>query len=166
MLKLPPTHCAKANMGAQEATAVSSTVSVKALADKIRNVGDDILDIMEKAGGHTLKKHVGNSTNKITTRASRDKIKRASCFTNKRTAINAVKENLRNNADKIAKWLQSSLADDQKAFDWGHAYGVGEGILQGKKNITYGLKTSKIVLEPDATLELGFKIITAFPVCR
>jgi hypothetical protein len=161
MLKLPPTYCAKANMGAQEATAVSSAVSIKALADKIRNVGDDILDIMEKAYGHALREHVAKTNNKLTRRSFKFQ-NAASSFTNKRIAIRAVKQNLRHNANEIAAWLKNPNTDLKKVLDYHHEYTIGKGVIRSKK-ITYGFKNSKIVLKIDPTNELGFRILTAYP---
>ena len=57
------------------------------IAHKIRNVGDDILDIMEKLGGHTLEKHVGKPYDYLKKRISNTKKGSATTFTNKRTAI-------------------------------------------------------------------------------
>ena len=137
----------------------------RTIHQKIRNVGDDILDIMKKAGGHTLEKHVGQTNNELILRAMNSKIGAASSFTNKHTAINAVKENLRNNAEEIAKWLRSNQHIKQKAFEFLHDNTIGYGVTQGKKCPVYNLKVSKVVIEIDKTQDLGFKILTSFPMC-
>ena len=144
---------------------LSTTRWTENIIHKIRNVGDDILDIMERAGGHTLKEHVGQTINDLTRRAAGGKINAASNFTNKRTAINAVKENLRNNAEDIALWLKSNPSlKDQMVVEFSHPHPIGQGVFGGKKNPAYDLVKSRIVLRPDPTQDLGFKIVTAFPV--
>ena len=137
----------------------------EAIVHKIRNVGDDILDIMEKAGGHTLREHVSKTHSELMLRAIQDEAEAITTFTNKRTAINAVKQNLRNNAKEIAEWLISNPPlDKKKSFEYLHSYDIGKGIIKGKKNAPCDLAKSKIVLIPSQADELGFKILTAFPI--
>ncbi|MDS0527709.1 polymorphic toxin-type HINT domain-containing protein [Clostridium sp. SHJSY1] len=71
----------------------------------IHNVGDDVLDIMESKGGHTLERYVSKSNEDLIKRAIKEDVEAATCYTNKINAIKAVQENLRKNADKISKWL-------------------------------------------------------------
>ena len=70
------------------------------------NVGEDVLDIMESNGGNTLEKHVSKSNVYLIKRAIQEDVEAATCYTNKSTAIKAVQENLRKNADEISKWLK------------------------------------------------------------
>ena len=135
------------------------------IVQKIRNVGDDILDVMEKAGGHTLKEHVSKTHSELALRVSKIKIGTITTFTNKRTAINAVKENLKHNAEEIVSWLMTNPPyNTKKSFDSLHSYHIGEGIIKGKKNGLHHLNQSRIVLTPCSTNEFGFEIITSFPI--
>lgn len=139
--------------------------SLENIIQQIRNVGDDILDIMEKAGGHTLKKHVGKTYDDLFLRAMRDTGDTISTFANKRTAIKAIKENLKHNADEIASWLITNPPhNSKKAFDFLHSYPIGEGIIKGKKNALHSLNESIIVLTPCSTNEFGFEIVTSYPI--
>jgi len=136
------------------------------IADKFRNVDNDILDVMEKSasnpkGGHTLAKHVSKTNQDLITRAIKEGVD-ASAFTNKSTAIKAVQENLRNNADDIASWLANSGVA-KKTFNAVHNNPIGKGVLSGKNTIINNLTKSTIVLVKDSAQELGFRIITAFP---
>lgn len=147
--------------------AVRGEEFLRTVAYKIRNVDDDILDIMEKTGGHTLERHVSQTINELIGRAAGGKVEAASSFTNKRTAINAVKENLRNNAEQIAKWLKSNPSSkDQIVIEFSHSYSIGCGVPKGGKIPIYNLISSQIVLRPDSTQMLGFKIATAFPIIK
>jgi hypothetical protein len=135
------------------------------VAHKIRNVGDDILDIMEKAGGHTLEKHVGKTHQELLSRSRGVDKNTISTFANKRIAIDVVKENLKHNAEEISVWLSNNKGlDEKKVFHCSHKYTIGNGIMKGKKNGVCELFDSKIVLLPDAKFSCGFKILTAYPV--
>jgi hypothetical protein len=165
MSKIDPQYAiSSANKkAAKAATAFRESICVKTLADKIRNVGDDILDVMERAGGHTLREHVARSDNALIGRALSATVEGASSFMGKRVAIRAVKENLRNNADAIAMWANNSAPGSKKPFYFAHAHVIGRGVLQGKTNIIEGLNGSLVVLKNDPSQSLGFKILTAFP---
>ncbi|GMQ64322.1 RNase A-like domain-containing protein [Vallitalea maricola] len=139
--------------------------SSKKLANSIRKVGNDILDIMESAGGHTLKKHVSRTNQELIKRAIKENVEAATSFINKSTAIKAVQENLRKNADEIADWLSNSNKA-KKTFEVIHNNPIGKGVLSDKKTVIYNLTKSKVVLVKDATQELGFRIITSFPVVK
>ncbi|KAF5065797.1 Bacterial CdiA-CT RNAse A domain protein [anaerobic digester metagenome] len=129
------------------------------------NVGNDILDQMKAAGGHTLEKHVSKTNEYLIERALREDVEAAKSFTNKSTAIKAVKQNFAKNADEIVEWLEKPR-DARKAFDVTHNYGIGKGVLSDKKVILNDLTKSRIVLVKDATQDLGFRIISAFPVVK
>jgi hypothetical protein len=133
------------------------------IAHRIRNVGDDILDIMEKTGGHTLERHVGKTYDYLQNRAMKLKVESVTTFIDKRTAINAIKESLKNNAEKIAEWLEKGLKD-QIVIEYLHSYPIGEGIYKGKHNPYYNLRGSRMIMNKDINQELGFTILTAFPI--
>ncbi|MFS0558362.1 polymorphic toxin-type HINT domain-containing protein [Brevibacillus sp. 179-C9.3 HS] len=131
----------------------------------LRNVGDDILDKMEKVGGHTLEKHVSKTNEELINRANKEDVEAATSFTDKSTAIKSVQENLRRNADEIALWINESDTG-RKIFEMDHAFPIGKGVLQDKKKIKYDLTYSRLVLVRDLSQEWGFKILTAFPVVK
>jgi hypothetical protein len=133
---------------------------------KIRNVGDDILDIMEKAGGHTLEKHVAKKFDKLRARFGSGEVNMASAFTNKKIAINAVKDNLRRNVKDIASWLVNDPIRKEIVVECSHSYTLGKGTLKSKKSPCYNLASSRMILRRDDTQSIGFKIITAFPVMK
>ena len=54
---------------------------IRSFASKIGNVGNNILHIAQKAGGHTIEEHVGKSINYLTKKATQDPyVKFASSF--------------------------------------------------------------------------------------
>ncbi len=139
----------------KEVTALRAEEFVRNIAQKIRKFGDDILDTMEEAGGHTLEKHVSQTINNLTKRAAQDpKVNVASSFIDKHSAINAVKENLRNNAEEIAGWLKSNPASkDQLVVDSLHKYPVGSSVSKGNK-------ASMIIKFKNAFLTESFRSLT------
>jgi len=144
--------------------ATEYVIDVEKLAKKIRNVGNDILDLSEETGGHALEKHVGQTNNELIRRAIQDEVG-ASSFPNTSTAIKAAKENLRDNAEEIAQWLKSNPSiKDQIVVEFEHEYPIGYGVSKGNKTPIYNLTKSRIVLRPEPNSELGFKILTTFPI--
>ncbi|HDR4570981.1 RNase A-like domain-containing protein [Bacillus cytotoxicus] len=49
-------------------------------------------------------------------------------------------------------------------FDVEHTYGIGKGVLEDKKQVLYNLNKSRVVLIKDNSSELGFRILTSFPL--
>lgn len=95
-------------------------------------------------------------------------------FIDKRTATGAVKENLSHNAEEIALWLWNN-SSAFKIFEFIHKHPIGYVFLKDKDVSPFNLKKSKIahdllgskmILEIDSTQELGFKILTAFPIVK
>lgn len=131
---------------------------------KIHNIDDTILDVMEDAGGHALARHVDQSHSDLAQRLLRENIEASSTFTNKQTAIKAVKENLQHNAEKIASWLASNPElNNREPFYYTHSYTIGESVVRGKENVMRPSVKSIVVLAPDSTNDLGFRIVTAYP---
>ena len=140
--------------------------SIAQLAQKIRSLGRNLLDEMEKFNGHTLRDHVSQTKQALINRAMSDKVNAATSFSDKKTAIDAVQKNLRNNAEKIAEWVKINAGNTKakKAFEYQHDFKIGEGVLAGKKNCLGPLTSSQVVIRPDLEHPLGFMILTAFPI--
>jgi hypothetical protein len=130
---------------------------------KIRNTSDDILDQMENAGGHTLEKHVSMTNNELINRAVTENVD-ATSFTNKSTATNCVQQNLRKNANTIDEWLNNSNSPNYLVTECEHSYSIGYGAEANSQNITYGLTSTKIYMVKDSTIDIGFKIVSSYPI--
>lgn len=129
---------------------------------KIRNVADDILDVMEGPQSHTIALHVSMTNQELIYRAISE-AKDATSYLNKSTAIKCVQQNLRRNADIVEEWLKNSNNNPLKII-CNHEYSIGYGARSGMNNITYGLMNSQIYMVRDSTLSLGFRIITSYPI--
>ena len=139
--------------------------------DTIRNVGNDILDRSEAAGGHLLEKHVAQRNEDLIKRANQEGVD-ATSFKDKSTALKATQENIRQNADKITNWLNDSKSDPKLVIEANHNYEIGFGVStknsgnSASKQVTYGLTDSKIILTKDSSQQNGYKILTGFPVFK
>jgi glutamyl/glutaminyl-tRNA synthetase len=98
----------------------------------------------------------------------------ATMFKDKNTANKAVKENLNHNAEEIAHWLTNNSPVFKK-FEFKHSQPIGCGFLKSEdlspysleeSGISYDLAGSRIVLEIDSNQDLGFRIVTAFPIMK
>ncbi len=141
-------------------------VETQKVVEKIRktlNSVDSFLDDMESFDGHTLERHVGKTNEELIKRAIKEDIDAATSFTDKSTAIHAVKENIRKNINEISDWIVNEETH-RKMFDAVHVNPIGKGAFGGKKQIVYNLTKSRIVLVRDLSSELGFKVLTAFPI--
>ena len=148
----------------EEAGEILSKNVQKIIADNIRKVGPDILDKMEKAGGHLIERHVGKTNQELIKRGMTESIEAASTFYNKKIAIKVVQESLRKNADEIAEWLLKGEDIPRKNIFCNHKFVIGKGLKAGKKNITDNLNKSVLYLFKDKTQELGFRIISGNPI--
>ena len=50
--------------------------------------------------------------------------------------------------------------------EWSHSYEVGYGVAAGSKNMTYGIKETQLYLVKDLSSNLGFKMITGYPLMK
>lgn len=104
------------------------------------------------------------NNNELIKRAIKENIEASTSFTDKSIAIKAVKENLRKNINKIEDWLNSDKG--RAIFEVTHEYSIGKGIHEDRKHIIYELSNSRVILVKDTNSDLGFKILTAFPIIK
>ncbi len=135
--------------------------------NEIRKIDDDIIDVMDANGGHIQQKHVGKSNEFLLRRAAQENTA-ATSFLDKRTAIDTVQQNIRQNADIISDWLNNPNANGFLTIDGIHKYSIGYGVNVNSygtaaKNVTYGLTNSKIFMVKDLSMPNGYRIITAYP---
>ncbi len=135
----------------------------KVTANEIRAVDDStIYDMLKAEDGHLLENHSSMTNEELISRSFYDDVS-ATSFENQSTAIRAVKENLRSNADAIADWINNSNTG-KKAFSVEHANSVGYGAYSKTKQVTNGLTKSLVVLIRDPQQALGFRILTGYPL--
>ncbi|MBM3893630.1 hypothetical protein FJ365_04505 [Candidatus Dependentiae bacterium] len=148
------------------AATAEATKSVP-LIERLRSLGADFLDQMEAAGGHALRDHVGKTPQDLIKRiiTTDEHLSAATAFINKHTANQSVLTNLRKNASAIEEWLVTNPGTKaQKAFVCKHNFPIGFGVAEKSTTIINDLTTSRVILIPDPTRPLGFRINTAFPI--
>jgi predicted ribonuclease toxin of YeeF-YezG toxin-antitoxin module len=131
--------------------------------DTIRKVDNNILDKMEASGGHTLERHVAQKNENLIKRANQENVTSATSYTNKKIALKATKDSIRFHSDDIALWLNTTKSK-RAIFVTAHNFSIGNGVLQGKKQVIYDLHYSKLVVERDDSQKAGFRIISSFPI--
>jgi hypothetical protein len=144
--------------------AIIDVIRPEELRKRICNIGEDVLDVMEELGGHAMERHVSKNNDWLGYRAMHGKVKAASTFTDKHTAIKAVKENLRHNSREIVEWIKDKYTDPKITFEFFHRHSLGKTIPKGKTTPIENLTTTRVVLIKDTDSCLGFKILTAYPV--
>ncbi len=148
------------------------TLIVKApltLGEKLRNLPNNILDTMEDLGGHTLVKHVNISDADLFKRANTGTVgTKSTKYYSYDIATMAVKESISANANDIEAWLKST-STSRKVYNVNHSFNLGYGYVKVSSstvNKVENIKTSVIVLEKSSQHELGFIIITSYPLTQ
>lgn len=115
----------------------------------------------EKAGGHTLARHVGKSDSDLLSRlANEPNISAAGGFPSREVAEAAIGELLRANQDRIASWLRGSK--DRLVLNGRSPEPVGRYIAQGTL-VAKDVKGVRVVLVRRQVSDLGYVILTAYP---
>ena len=89
----------------------------------------------EERGGHTLKKHVGQTDEALRERLQREQnIAAASTWTDRDTAEETVGEALRINRGKIENWERRGYPRSNLALHFNAARVIGRSMRHGEKN--------------------------------
>lgn len=131
--------------------------------NRLKNIGDYILDVMESSGGHTLDRHVGKSKEYLIERTKKLKGKGATTYINKDIATKSVRDVLSKNSNDIVEWLNNST-DERLIIKTEHSFDVGNGVLKKTDTLVEGLRKTITIIERTNDNELGFRIITSYPV--
>lgn len=114
----------------------------------------------ESAGGHTLVRHLGLTQTELANRlAVQIALPRASSFTDRETAEQAISDAIDANETQIANWLASTAARLQ---NYTTANPIGISLARGATS-TLPVQSLQIILRRDSTVPLGYYILTAYP---
>lgn len=86
----------------------------------------------------------------------------ATSFPNEEVANKAVKDVFNKNVDIISEWLDNS-EDNRLSLITEHDFVVGSGVKAGTKEYVQNIKKTKMLIEKNDTIDLGFLIITFYP---
>jgi hypothetical protein len=152
--------------------AVSMSSSSSSLAERtesrpasgpIRNLGPD-----EAAGGHILRKHVGQSDEQLRERLERERrITGASTYTDRETAERAVGAALAASQDRIQRWLNRSGGHPNLVIDYDSPTPLGRTMNRGESQ-SHACARALVVLKY-ALKYVGpndYYVLTSYPECR
>ena len=150
---------------ASRATSLDDLAALRALAgERSALAPGGGLAAQEAAGGHTIALHVEQTVPQLVQRLALDsRIPAASTFTTRAEAERLVLQTIDANQADIAAWLASNPKPVGAQFDLtGLQAPTGVTVLRGT-TVPVNTYDVRVVLVPDATSPLGFRILTAFP---
>jgi len=118
----------------------------------------------EAAGGHILRKHVGQSDDQLRERLERERrITGASTYTDRETAGRAVGAAIASSQDRIQRWLSRSGGHPNLVLDYDSPTPVGRTINRGESQ-------SRPCAHALVVLKYGgpndYYVLTSYPECR
>jgi len=122
----------------------------------------------EAAGGHILRKHVGQTDDELRQRLERERsITAASTYTDRATAERAVGAAIAESQDRIQRWLSRSGGHPNLVLDYDSPAPIGRTINRGESQsrpCSHALVVLKYALkyaEPNQ-----YYVLTSYPECR
>ena len=150
-----------ATNGAAAAPSGSITARVEAHPTNgpVRDLSQD-----EAAGGHILRKHVGQTDDELRERLQRERgITGASTYTDRPTAEHAVGAAITESQDRIQRWLSRSSGHPNLVLDYDSAAPIGRTINRGE-NQARPCSHALVVLKYAGPNE--YYVLTSYPECR
>lgn len=115
----------------------------------------------ESLGGHTLARHLGLTPTELANRLTAQiALPRASSFTDRETAEQAISDAINANQTQITKWLADTAARLQ--INYTAANPIGISLARGATS-TLAVQSLQVILRRDSTVSLGYYILTAYP---
>ena len=118
----------------------------------------------EAAGGHILRKHVGQTDDELQERLRRERrITGASTYTDRATAERAVGAAIAQSQDRIQRWLSRSGGHPNLVLDYDSPTPIGRTINRGESQphpCSHALVVLKYA-EPN-----DYYVLTSYPECR
>ncbi len=118
----------------------------------------------EAAGGHILRKHVGQTEDELRQRLERERnITGASTYTDRATAERAVGAAIAQSQDRIQRWLSRSGGHPNLVLDYDSGAPIGRTMNRGE-NQSRPCGHALVVLKyagPD-----NYYVLTSYPECR
>jgi hypothetical protein len=117
----------------------------------------------ERAGGHTLHRHVGRSNQELLDRLAREpSISAASTYTEEATAERVVAETLDENAARLRNWQERPGRKPNLALHYRGRSTIGRCIRQGD-TVPQDSNAAVVVLQSDG--QGSYHVLTSYPEC-
>ena len=118
----------------------------------------------EVAGGHILRRHVGQTDDELRERLERERgITGASTYTDRSTAEHAVGAAIADSQDRIQRWLNRSGGHPNLVLDYDSPVPIGRTINRGESEAR-PCAHALIVLKYARPNE--YYVLTSYPECR
>jgi filamentous hemagglutinin len=146
---------------AKSASSAPSSVAVQAdhPAGPVRDLSQD-----EAAGGHILRKHVGQTDEQLRRRLDREpRITGASTYTDRPAAEQAVGAAIAASQDRIQRWLGRSGGHPNLVLDYDSSSPVGRTINRGESQ-SRPCAHALVVLKYSGPGQ--YYVLTSYPECR
>ncbi len=128
-------------------------------AGPVRDLSQD-----EAAGGHILRKHVGQTDGQLRQRLEREpQITGASTYTDRPTAEHAVGAAIAQSQDRIERWLNRSGGHPNLVLDYDSQGPIGRTINRGE-NRSRPCAHALVVLKYAGPNQ--YYVLTSYPECR
>jgi hypothetical protein len=157
----PPASTSNSNSASSSSSAGSFSYQAESHPPNgpVRDLSQD-----EKAGGHILRKHVGQTEEQLRERLQRERnITGASTYTDRATAEHAVGAAIAQSHDRIERWLSRSGGHPNLVLDYDSETPIGRTINRGE-NQSRPCAHALVVLKyagPDQ-----YYVLTSYPECR
>ncbi len=152
-----------ATSGASSAPSGSMSARVEAHANSdlhpVRDLNQD-----EAAGGHILRKHVGQTDDQLLERLRREpRITGASTYTDRPAAEHAVGAAIAESNDRIERWLGRSGGHPNLVLDYDSPAPIGRTINRGEDQ-SHPCSHALVVLKYAGPND--YYVLTSYPECR
>jgi toxin YxiD len=118
----------------------------------------------EAAGGHILRKHVGQTDDELRDRLRREpRITGASTYTDRATAERAIGEAIAQSQDRIERWLTRAGGHPNRVLDYDSPVPIGRTINRGESE-SHTCAHAIVVLKYSGIND--YYVLTSYPECR
>jgi hypothetical protein len=139
-------------------------VSPRNEAKVLKELGYRGLEFYERAGGHTIRRHVGKNYKWLVKRLEEEpRLKAASSFYDLQTAESCVRRAIYFNREKIERWLRSSHAPDKLVLTYTCKKPVGIRVERAGKGVYRESITRRVRVILKRDRDYGFIVLTAYP---
>jgi hypothetical protein len=148
-----------ASTGATNSPSTAPPTEGRAASGPARDLSQD-----EAAGGHILRKHVGQTDDQLRERMERERrITGASTYTDRETAERAVGAAIAASQDRIQRWLNRPNGHPNLVIDSDSPTPVGRTINRGESQ-SHACAHALVVLKYVGPSD--YYVLTSYPECR
>ena len=145
--------------GGSAPAATAERAERRATAAPVRDLSQD-----EAAGGHILRKHVGQTDGQLRERLDRERrITGASTYTDRAVAEHAVGAAIAESQERIQRWLNRSGGHPNLVLDYDSPTPIGRTINRGEMQ-SHACAHALVLLKYSGPND--YYVLTSYPECR